>query len=122
VPLGHPQQRGVEAAGAVVVRARGELVLEAEGVEEAAEPRVVVRAEAVMRAEGVGMAVSGRPRKPASISRFGTLSGTFRSPSMSSLKATRREGRPVSRSKARRTQVVRATSPKVPMCGRPEGP
>ena len=41
---------------------------------------------------------------------------------MSSLKASRREGRPVSAVKARRTQVVRATSPNVPICGRPEGP
>ena len=28
----------------------------------------------------------------------------------------------VSTSKACRTMVVRATSPKVPMCGRPDGP
>jgi hypothetical protein len=54
VPLGHAEQRGVEAAGAVVVGGGGELVVEAEGVEEGAQPRVVVGAEALVRAEGVG--------------------------------------------------------------------
>jgi hypothetical protein len=71
---------------------------------------------------GSGIAVSGLPRWPASIALFGTFSGTFLSPSISSEKASSRDGRPVSRAKARRTQVVRATSPKVPICGRPEGP
>ena len=71
---------------------------------------------------GSGTSVSGLPKCCASASRFGTLSGTFRSPSMSSLNAIRRVGHPVSASKARRTQLVRATSPKVPMCGRPDGP
>ncbi len=41
---------------------------------------------------------------------------------MSSLNASKRDGRPVRVVKALRTQVVRATSPKVPMCGKPEGP
>ena len=41
---------------------------------------------------------------------------------MSSLNASRREGMPVSSVNARRTQLVRATSPNVPICGRPEGP
>lgn len=43
---------------------------------------------------------------------------------MSSEKATSRVGivLPVSTWKAWRTIEVRATSPKVPICGRPEGP
>src|SRR3712207_7530782 len=45
---------GVEAAGAVVVRAGGELVPEAKFVQEGAQARVVVRAEAVVRAERIG--------------------------------------------------------------------
>src|ERR1700744_5317706 len=56
------------------------------------------------------------------MSLLGMLSGTLRRPSMSSLKASSLEGRPVSRVKALRTQVVRATSPNVPIWGRPEGP
>ena len=68
------------------------------------------------------MRVSGLPRCGVSRSRLGTLSGTLRSPSMSSLNAISREGRPVSTVKAWRTQEVRATSPNVPICGRPDGP
>ena len=56
------------------------------------------------------------------MSRLGTLCGTLRRPSMSSEKACRRVGRPVRCSKARRTKLVRATSAKVPMWGRPLGP
>ena len=41
---------------------------------------------------------------------------------MSSEKAISRVGRSESWWKAWRTMEVRATSPKVPMCGRPEGP
>ena len=43
---------------------------------------------------------------------------------MSSENATSRVGivSPVSTRKALRTIVVRATSPKVPICGRPDGP
>ena len=43
---------------------------------------------------------------------------------MSSLKQIRRDAirSSVRARKAERTMVVRATSPKVPMCGRPEGP
>ena len=58
----------------------------------------------------------------ASISWFGTLSGTLRSPSISSEKQISRVGTPVITSNAWRTIVVRATSPKVPICGRPDGP
>ena len=52
----------------------------------------------------------------------GTLRGTLRRPSMSSENACRRVGPPVRCSKARRTKLVRATSAKVPMWGRPLGP
>ena len=72
--------------------------------------------------KGSGTAVSGLPRCDASISLFGTLSGTLRRPSMSSEKQNRRAGTSLSWRKAWRTMVVRTTSPKVPMCGRPEGP
>jgi hypothetical protein len=75
-----------------------------------------------MRAEGVGDALRLLPRCCRSTSPFGTLSGTFRSPSMSSLKASSLLGSPVRRVNAFRTQLVRATSPKVPICGRPDGP
>jgi hypothetical protein len=53
---------------------------------------------------------------------FGTLSGTLRMPSRSSEKQKSRVGMSEMTSKARRIIVVRATSPKVPMCGSPEGP
>src|ERR1700712_1255424 len=56
------------------------------------------------------------------MSRFGMLSGTFRKPSMSSLNASSFDGRPVSSVNACLTQVVRATSPNVPICGSPDGP
>ena len=71
---------------------------------------------------GSGTRVSGLPRCSRSIAPFGTLSGTLRKPSMSSLNATMRDGLPVRVVKACRTQLVRATSPKVPICGRPDGP
>ena len=66
--------------------------------------------------------VSGRFRSSTSISRLGTLVGALRSPSMSSEKANRRVGMSDNWWKAWRTIDVRATSPKVPMCGRPDGP
>ncbi len=70
------------------------------------------------------MADSGLPMCAASMSLLGTLSGTLRRPSMSSEKQMRRVLRrpSVSTSKAWRTMLVRATSPKVPMCGSPDGP
>jgi hypothetical protein len=69
------------------------------------------------------MRLSGLPRLALSRPGFGTLSGTLRSPSMSSLNAISRVGAPpVSASNARRTKVVRSTSWKVPMCGSPLGP
>ncbi|MGY4617793.1 hypothetical protein ACVWZ4_003020 [Bradyrhizobium sp. USDA 4472] len=73
---------------------------------------------------GSGTAVSGRPRYCAKRSLFGTLSGTLRKPSMSSEKASKRVLilSSVSTRKAWRTIEVRATSPNVPICGRPEGP
>ncbi len=58
------------------------------------------------------------------MSLFGTLSGTLRSPSMSSENAISRVFTlsSVSTRNAWRTMVVRATSPNVPICGRPDGP
>jgi len=53
---------------------------------------------------------------------FGMLSGTFRSPSMSSEKQRMRVGMSDMVEKACRTMLVRATSPKVPIWGSPEGP
>jgi hypothetical protein len=55
---------------------------------------------------------------------LGMLSGTLRKPSMSSEKAIRRVliVSPVSARNAWRTIEVRATSPNVPICGRPDGP
>ncbi len=55
---------------------------------------------------------------------LGRLGGTFLRPSMSSENEISRVGMAssVSARKALRTMVVRTTSLKVPMCGRPEGP
>ena len=72
--------------------------------------------------KGSGTEVKGFCRFARSISPFGTFSGTLRMPSMSSEKQTSRVGMSEMVSKARRIIVVRATSPKVPMCGSPEGP
>ncbi len=71
---------------------------------------------------GSGTLVSGLCRCPRRISVCGTLSGTLRMPSRSSEKQIRRVGMSEISSKARRIIVVRATSPKVPMCGSPDGP
>ena len=69
------------------------------------------------------MRESGLPRCDASISLFGTLSGTLRSPSMSSENAISRVLilSSVSTRKAWRTMVVRATSPNVPMMRQARG-
>ncbi len=74
--------------------------------------------------KGSGTSVSGRPMKGAIVSWFGRVGGILRIPSISSENAMRRVGMApsVSASNARRTMVVRATSPKVPMWGSPEGP
>jgi hypothetical protein len=72
--------------------------------------------------KGSGTEVSGRCRCSRSISGRGTLSGTLRIPSRSSENTTRRVGISEMTSKARRIMVVRSTSPKVPICGSPEGP
>ncbi len=48
------QQRGIEAAGRIIVRRGSEFVIEAELVEETAQPRIVMRAETRMRAERIG--------------------------------------------------------------------
>ena len=71
---------------------------------------------------GSGTLVRGLCRCSASISRFGTLSGTFRIPSMSSENEMSFVGISEIASKARRTIVVLSTSPKVPICGSPDGP
>src|SRR5690349_12667583 len=71
---------------------------------------------------GSGTEVSGLPRFWASISLFGTLSGTLRNPSMSSEKQNNRVGTSQRRMNAWRTMVVRTTSPNVPIWGSPEGP
>ena len=73
---------------------------------------------------GSGTWVSGLSRLALSSSWLGTLSGTLRRPSISSEKQISRVGTlsSVSTRNAWRTMVVRATSPKVPICGRPEGP
>jgi hypothetical protein len=55
------------------------------------------------------------------MSWFGTLPGTFRIPSMSSEKQISRVGMSEITSNARRIIVVRRTSPKVPIWGRPLG-
>ena len=93
VALQHAQQRGVEAAGGVIVGGGGELVVEAETVQERrAGGRCCARrnCRGCRTGRGCGSA-AGRDSAPA-VSRFGTLSGTLRSPSMSSLKAIRRDG------------------------------
>ena len=55
---------------------------------------------------------------------FGTLSGTLRRPSMSSEKRDqpRRDRVAGQHAEGVAHHGVRATSPKVPICGRPEGP
>jgi len=72
--------------------------------------------------KGSGTEVSGFCRCSSSARGFGTLSGTLRMPSTSSEKQISRVGMSEISSKARRIIVVRATSPKVPICGRPLGP
>ena len=71
---------------------------------------------------GSGTEVSGRCRCSISIARSGTFSGTLRIPSTSSEKQISRVGMSEITSNALRIIVVRATSPKVPICGRPDGP
>ena len=72
--------------------------------------------------KGSGTAVRGFWILAFSNSCCGTFSGTFRIPSMSSEKQISRVGMSLMISKARRIIVVRCTSPKVPICGRPDGP
>ncbi len=123
IALGGMAQRVVEIARLVEVGRREELVLEAEGVEEPPQHGVVVVAEAREFAERVGHARSAAAAGSRAASPgCGTLSGTLRIPSMSSEKQISRVGISEITSKARRIIVVRATSPKVPICGRPEGP
>src|SRR5271167_3464958 len=63
------------------------------------------------------------PRYRSTSSRFGTFSGTLRSPSRSSMKTISRDGRDGSiRWKALRTNDGRRISAIVPRCGNPDGP
>ena len=71
---------------------------------------------------GSGTLVSGFCRCSFSISWSGTLPGTLRIPSRSSEKQIILVGMSLIASKARRIIVVRSTSPKVPICGNPDGP
>ena len=71
---------------------------------------------------GSGTEVSGSCICWRDMSWFGTFSGTLRMPSTSSEKQISRVGMSEIASNARRIIVVRATSPKVPICGRPLGP
>ena len=71
---------------------------------------------------GSGTLVSGRCRFCLSIAWFGIFSGTLRMPSRSSEKQMSRVGISEIAWNARRIIVVRATSPKVPICGSPLGP
>ena len=83
------------AAGGVAIGRRQEFIVEAEAVEEMPQHRIVVVREALVLAERVGdlgqrlAEILGRAA-PGS----GTLSGTLRSPSMSSLNAISRVGAP----------------------------
>ena len=65
---------------------------------------------------------SGWSRCSCIMSWCGTSGGTLRIPSMSSEKAISRLGQSTISASAWRTIIVRATSWKVPRCGRPDGP
>ena len=71
---------------------------------------------------GSGTEVSGRCKCSTKPSELGTLLGTLRMPSRSSEKQTSRVGMSLNSRKARITIDVRATSPNVPMWGKPLGP
>ena len=120
----HMQQRGVKAAGGIIFGRRGEFIFETEGVEKRPQSRVIVRAKTVMRAERIGHAGERLAQMWRDQLLIGDVVRDFCSPSMSSEKASSFVAiRPsVRTSKAWRTMPVRATSPNVPMCGRPEGP
>ena len=124
-PFQHAQQRGVETARRVVVGRTGELVVEAEGVEKRAQPCVVVRTETVDgyrtgRAHASAVGRDAAPAAPCSARCPAPCAGRpcrRRTPSSRVLTLSS-----VSTRNAWRTMVVRATSPKVPICGRPDGP
>ena len=117
-------KRGVEPPGLVIVRRGREFVVEAEAVEKAAQHRVVVRGEALVLAERVrdlaqrlaemGAQHLGVRHVVGDLAQAVHVVGEGEQP--------RWIASPVSTRKAWRTMVVRATSPKVPICGRPEGP
>ena len=118
------QQHLVEPARLVGLGRGHELVVEAEAVEEGAQAGVVVGAEALVLAERVAHRRSPACRGPPPASR-----GWARCRGSSAGRPCRRRRRSagcgiassVRARKALRTMVGRATSPKVPMCGRPDG-
>jgi hypothetical protein len=99
----HPEQGLVEAPACVALGGGEELIVEAESVEEGSEAGIVVVPEARMIAEGIGNLGERSMSSEKQIRRVGILSS-------------------VSTRKAWRTMVVRATSPKVPIWGKPDGP
>ncbi len=125
VALDGAQQHFVEAASLVVLGGAREFVLETEGIEEAAQHGVVVIAEArVVAAERIG---HRRQRHLEIRLERLPVRNVFRDFAhavhvVGEAEKARLALAPVSVSKAWRTIVVRATSPNVPMCGRPEGP
>ena len=119
----HAQQRLVEAAGLVALGRAQEFVVETETIQEGAQPRILVRAEAFMRAEGIG----DRGQRLAEIGRQHLRLGQVVRHFAQAIHVVGKRDQPGRErrdivSKAWRTQVVRATSPKVPICGRPDGP
>jgi hypothetical protein len=122
VAFGGAQEHRVELARAVELGGRDEFVVEPEGVEEAAQHRVVVVAEAFVGAEGVGHRGQRPLEMLAQHVAVRHVLGHLAHPVEVVRKQTSRVGMSLIVSKARRTMVVRSTSPKVPMWGRPEGP
>jgi hypothetical protein len=116
------QERCVEAAALVAFGRAQEFVFEAEAVEEGPEARIVVGAVAVMRAERIGDRRERLAQMARNMSWLGTLPGHFAQAVHVVGKGNQPRLRPDMSSKARLTQVVRATSPKVPIWGRPDGP
>ena len=89
----HLADHVVEPAAGVAIGRRQEFIVEAEAVEEAAAAsHCCAAAKLSWVPNGSGIWVSGLPRFSASIAWLGTLSGTLRSPSMSSLNAISRVG------------------------------
>jgi hypothetical protein len=125
VEAGQGRQQGlVELAGLVALGRRDELVVEAEAVEEGAQAGVVVGPEAVMGAERV--ADHGQRLAQVLDQRLLVLDVVGNLAQAVHVVAegdqARGDGVVGQGAEGLRTMVVRATSPKVPRCGRPEGP